>query len=149
MFNVNVQITGKKGMSDLSIPKAISAWESEVGPALLAEIRRRTPVSSAEGGGRLRDSITMSRGRSAGGITARFTSSAPYARFVEEGTGPHRIEPRTARALHWANKGESVFASGVNHPGTKANPFVRGAITALLPMMRQKLRERTEEEFQR
>lgn len=146
-MTTTVKITGKQGISNLAVPRAISAWESEVGPALLAEIRRRAPVSPTENGGRLRDSIKMSRRSTGGGVEARFTSSAPYAKFVEEGTGPHRIEAKQALALHWVSKGQSMFARSVNHPGTKANPFVHAAITALMPMMTQKLRQHTEEEF--
>lgn len=146
-MTTTVKITGKQGISNQAVPRAIAAWERDVGPALLAEIKRRAPVSATENGGRLRDSIQMSRRSSLGGVEARFTSSAPYARFVEEGTGPHRIEPRQALALHWSSKGQDMFARSVNHPGTKANPFVQAAITALMPMMTQKLRQHTEEEF--
>jgi HK97 gp10 family phage protein len=146
-FGMNVQITGKQGMSDMSLPKAITAWETEVSPAFLAEIRRRSPVSKAENGGRLRDSINISRGSGAGGAQARITSTAPYAKFVTSGTGPHVIEPRQARALHWSTRGQDAFAARVNHPGTKANPFVHDAVKAMLPMMRQKLRTRIEQEF--
>lgn len=147
-FGMSVKVTGKQGLATASLPKAIAAWESEVAPALLAEIKRRAPVSSAENGGRLRDSINISRSGSGAGVVARITSTAPYAKYVENGTGPHRIEARQALALHWTDRGQSMFARGVNHPGTKANPFVREAVTALLPMMRQKLSNNIQEEFQ-
>lgn len=149
MFNVDVKITGKQGLSDMSLAKAIRVWETEVSPAVLTEIRRRSPVSPTENGGRLRDSISVSRRGRAGGIEARFTSSVSYAKFVQDGTEPHVIEPRQALALHWTKNGSSVFASRVNHPGTRPNPFVRQAIQAMLPMMRQKLREHAEEEFRK
>lgn len=147
MFSVGIKITGKKGFSDMSVMKAIIAWEAEVAPELLAEIRRRAPVSPTENGGRLRDSIYLSRKSSGQGLEARIMSSAPYAKYVEYGTAAHIIEPRSALALHWSGKGSDVFARRVNHPGTKANPFVQQAIRALLPLMQQKLRENVEEEF--
>lgn len=149
MITTTVQITGRKGVSDLPVSKAISIWEAEVAPALIAEIRRRAPISPTENGGRLRDSINMSRRSSGGGVSVRITSSAPYAKYVESGTRPHRIEPRQALALHWSDRGRDMFAKGVNHPGTKPNPFVRQAIDAMMPMMRQKLRQNVEQEFSR
>jgi hypothetical protein len=75
---------------------------------------------------------------------AETIASANYALFVHEGTRPHTIVPRTARALRWAPGGGSTlggrpraganvrFAKRVQHPGTRANPFmVRGAQKAL------------------
>ena len=47
--------------------------------------------------------------------------------YIIEGTRPHVIEAKRARALHfyWDKKGEEVFFKRVNHPGTAPNPFVR------------------------
>lgn len=146
-FGVSVQITGRRGISDLSTMKAIRIWETEVAPVLLAEIRREAPVSSTENSGRLRDSISFSRRSSGKGVSVEFTSSAPYAKYVQDGTSAHRIEPRTGNTLHWSQNGESVFALSVNHPGTKANPFVQRAVDRMLPWMRSRLRTTVEEEL--
>jgi hypothetical protein len=75
---------------------------------------------------------------------AETIASANYALFVHEGTRPHTIVPRSARALRWAPGGGSTlggrprsganvrFAKRVQHPGTRANPFMlRGAQKAL------------------
>lgn len=66
-------------------------------------------------------------------------ASAAYAAYVETGTRPHVIVPRTAQALRFPSQGSSVTLSGrlrsggggsyvfarrVNHPGTKARPFL-------------------------
>lgn len=142
-----VKITGKQGLSDLSIPRALTIWETEVAPAVLTEIKRQAPVGQGQGAGTLRDSFSVQRSRLGGGITARFVSSAPYAKYVENGTAPHNIAPRNARALHWDNGGEDVFSPGVRHPGTKANPFVEKAIKAMEPMMRIALRTAVEKEL--
>lgn len=66
--------------------------------------------------------------------------NAPYAAAVELGSKPHVIVPKMARVLAWpsaegsrrlsgrARKGttasDMTFAAKVNHPGTKAQPFV-------------------------
>jgi hypothetical protein len=147
MFSTSIKITGKYGMSDLSILRAITVWEAEIAPALLAEVKRRAPVYP-QGGGRLRDSMYLSRRSSGQGLEARIMSSAPYAEFVVRGTSPHIIEPKSSLALHWSGKGSDVYAARVNHPGNKANPFVQQAISALMPMMTAKLRTRVQEEFE-
>jgi hypothetical protein len=66
-----------------------------------------------------------------------------YARFVEFGTRPHVIRPKTKKALAWGGtrrlsgelrKGSKAtnFARVVNHPGTRAKPYLRpGAEQAL------------------
>jgi hypothetical protein len=56
------------------------------------------------------------------GLTIRVGSSRPYALMHHEGTRPHIIRPRRAKALRWVNaRGEVVFAQVVRHPGTHPN----------------------------
>lgn len=56
------------------------------------------------------------------------TKLAPYAKFVHEGTKPHIIKAKKMKAL--ANKKSSqVFGKKVNHPGTKANPYLHKAFS--------------------
>jgi len=74
----------------------------------------------------------------AGGVRA-----VGYASHVEYGTGPHVILPRNRKALAWGGprrlsgslrKGAKAtsFARRVNHPGTRARPYLRpGAVEAL------------------
>lgn len=75
-------------------------------------------------------------------IVAGGTQQVGYAVHVHEGTRPHIIRPRRAKALRWApnaadrrltgsvrsgaaRAGRVRFAKVVHHPGTKANPFLR------------------------
>lgn len=78
------------------------------------------------------------------GKTAFVVARASYAAYVEKGTRPHVIRPRNAKVLRFPSSGTSttlagrvrtgearrlgsgayVFASKVNHPGTKAQPFL-------------------------
>ncbi|MEE3745056.1 HK97 gp10 family phage protein [Campylobacter porcelli] len=54
------------------------------------------------------------------------TKLAPYAKFVYFSTKPHMIKVKKARAL--ANKKSGVvFGKKVNHPGTKANAYLKNA----------------------
>ncbi len=75
--------------------------------------------------------------------SARVEARANYAGYVEHGTRPHVIRPKNRKALAWGGdrrlsgrlrSGSSAthFAKKVNHPGTKAQPFlVPGAKAAV------------------
>lgn len=49
---------------------------------------------------------------------------APYAVFVHDGTKPHEIRPKNKKAL----KTPFGVRKKVNHPGTKANPYLQKAV---------------------
>jgi hypothetical protein len=91
----------------------------------------------------------LARSIGPGSLTNSFAivhANANYAAFVEFGTRRHVIRPRNKKVLSWpanqsgrrlsgrarSNAGPRVFARKVNHPGTKAQPFlVPGARKAL------------------
>jgi hypothetical protein len=53
---------------------------------------------------------------------------APYAVHVIRGTRPHLIRPVNASVLAFENaNGKMIFSKLVQHPGTKANPFMQQA----------------------
>ena len=53
------------------------------------------------------------------------TSNIKYARGVEEGTKPHIITAKNKKALYW--KGAKRPVKLVNHPGSKAKPYLEPA----------------------
>lgn len=60
-------------------------------------------------------------------------ASAKYASMVDEGTKPHRIEPKKKNKHGWLawegeDAGDVHFARGVNHPGTKPYNFMEDAL---------------------
>jgi HK97 gp10 family phage protein len=60
---------------------------------------------------------------------AKIQALAPYAKFVVEGTRPHKILPVSASVLVFkAKSGDLVFTKLVRHPGTKPNPFMQRAV---------------------
>jgi HK97 gp10 family phage protein len=89
---------------------------------LLTEMEIRVPVKT----GQLRESlgVRVEANRVLIGPTAK------YAPYVEFGTQPHVIKAKNAQALVFKVGGKTVFARQVNHPGTKARPFVRPAFEA-------------------
>lgn len=59
------------------------------------------------------------------GAEGHIQSKAKHSSFLEDGTKPHRIEAKNAKALRWEGEGGVVhFARAVNHPGTKPMPFM-------------------------
>ncbi|CDF65223.1 HK97-gp10 family putative phage morphogenesis protein [Campylobacter fetus] len=60
-------------------------------------------------------------------VTIGNSKLAPYAKFVHFGTKPHIIRVKKAKAL--ANKKAGLcFGKQVNHPGTKAQPYLEDGL---------------------
>lgn len=55
-------------------------------------------------------------------------STARYSRFVHDGSRPHVIVPRRARALRFTIGGRVVFSKRVFHPGYRGNPYLASAV---------------------
>lgn len=110
------------------------------GTRIEREVKRRTPVRT----GHLRGSwATRTRN---GGWAVIVGTDKLYARFVEEGTRPHEIRPRTKKVLAWPiagrsaaglgrgpqgtrkGKGALAFARVVKHPGTKGVHMAKRAV---------------------
>lgn len=100
---------------------------TKIGKEIETEAKVLVPVRTGE----LRRSIHANRPRQVGRwrVEARVTASAPYARYVHEGTRPHIIRARNAKALHfyWPYLGRDVFFKSVHHPGTGKTPFLKAA----------------------
>lgn len=86
---------------------------NQVAAEVETDIKRNAPVDSG-------DMVRSVRRR---GNIIRI--SAPYWHFVEYGTEPHVIRPRTKKALWWPGAHHPVKM--VRHPGTPAQPFIRPA----------------------
>jgi len=90
---------------------------------LLAEMEARVPVDSGE--------LRRSLGVRIKGDKIIVGPDTPYAGYVEFGTAPHTIKPKKADGvLVFKAGGQTVYAKVVNHPGTRAQPYVRPAFEA-------------------
>ncbi|MEV5929907.1 hypothetical protein ACPCSG_26990 [Streptomyces cellulosae] len=63
-----------------------------------------------------------------GGLEGVITCDHPAVHFVLNGTRPHIIRPRRAKALRFEAGGEVVFAAYARHPGTRPNNFMAQAL---------------------
>lgn len=68
---------------------------------------------------------------------ARTPDGEFYGEFVREGTRPHVIRPKTGNVLRFEIGGQIIFATKVNHPGSKANPYHKRVLAQLTPRVNQ------------
>jgi hypothetical protein len=84
--------------------------------------------------GTLLASIRREDARGAGGPAVDVTAGIPglttYLGYEHYGTGPHVIRPRRRKALRFIAGGRVVFASRVQHPGTRGSRFLTRALNA-------------------
>ena len=99
----------------------------ESGAAIQGEAILRAP----EDEGNLKNSINLDIKNN--GLSAEVAATAEYAADVEFGTKPHKITAKNGKALAFKKDGKTVFAKSVNHPGTKAQPFLFPAFKAQRP----------------
>lgn len=95
---------------------------------IAGKARQIVPVRT----GTLRNSIKVQQARDLKGrysVGYDVEANAKYAAFVHEGTRPHVIVGNPL--LVFQVGGATVFARRVNHPGTKANPFLLRATQAV------------------
>jgi hypothetical protein len=95
-----------------------------VANSMAADMRSFAPIDT----GNLRASIkVVVEGR--GKITiGPDTFMAPYAWDVEFGTKPHVIQAKPGKVLRFVKDGQVIYTRRVNHPGTRAQPYVRPAL---------------------
>lgn len=141
-------IVGGQALDDLlqtlpaKMQKNINRAGLRAGAAvLLPEVKSRIPVDS----GALRDSAritTRARGATVSASVKVGNSVAWYAHLVEYATRPHVERPRRDQAMHFG----SATVREVDHPGTRAQPFMRPAVDTAFPSMvtavTNKIRER-------
>ncbi|GHA94685.1 hypothetical protein [Streptomyces chryseus] len=95
-------------------------------------LRRRTErvanLAERKAPGSMGDYVAWKIEQGPNGLQGVVTCDHPAVRFVLDGTRPHVIRPRRAKALRFDMGGRMVFATKVNHPGTRANNFLGEAL---------------------
>ena len=88
----------------------------------------------------LQGSLQMRPAADVGGKITGYWGSfdVNYAIFVERGTGPHVIFPRFKKALYW--KGADHPVRWVDHPGSKAYPYLMPAAEQHYPSLHLRIR---------
>lgn len=78
---------------------------------ILGEVKRQTPVVT----GIARNSVFIKEER----LAYFIGTSLNYWNVIEDGSVPHEIVPKLAKALRFEVESEFVFAKKVRHPGTE------------------------------
>ena len=118
---------------------------AEIAPVILARLKQEAPVGEERPGGRqsgrLKNSIGYKTETTPGTASLFFVSTAPYARYVIQGTrGGQMLVPQSAFALRYYNNGDFVFASSIIRGDTPKNEFNKRVATELEPFIRNALR---------
>ena len=92
-------------------------------------IEKNAKSSASVKTGHLKRSISTKMGDMEATI---HTSNLKYAPMVEFGTRPHIIRAKNKKALYW--KGASHPVKQVNHPGSKAKPYLIPAFEKEKPL---------------
>ena len=115
-------LTMVKHMSEYD--EAIKRFLAKGAIMLEVEAKRAAPVRDGD----LRDNITVFPQVRDNEISVGNSALIDYAVHVYYGTKPHVIRPKKAKAL----KTPYGYRKKVNHPGTKANPYLDNALDALV-----------------
>lgn len=130
MSRASARFIASEGGRDAEINAILQRRMRQIIRLVAADARVNAPVDTGRMAQAIKEDPIVSEGpfRVIGGVT----SHAPYSAFVHMGTRPHVIRPRNASALRFQSGGQTVFASSVNHPGTRARPFLTNAVARVL-----------------
>lgn len=130
-LTMTVDQSGIPPWQKFSWSEAGAIWSRQAGPMGLALMRAQTPVGAGPTAGHLRQTTSSRAEIQPGAVMITYYATAPYAKYPLYGTQPHVIAVRNARALRWlANRGHGpvMFATRVNHPGNKPDPWPERAM---------------------
>lgn len=145
---IRVDVRGAKELAALlkrasvKTPAETRALVQEAAFDIQSEAVALAPVNKQVGwGGRLRTSIhVMHEMAGPDAVASEAYTNVEYAPYVEYDTKPHVIMPKTKRVLAWRTGRTWHFARRVQHPGTKAQPYMRPAAEKVFPGLIRDLR---------
>jgi hypothetical protein len=115
------------------VAAAIAALDRQLGDARRTAVARAVDAGAEEA--RTNHRFQSRSGETVAGIRGYVTvstqamtvgvldSTSEASVFLNDGTRPHEIVPRNAKALRFEVGGRVVFAAHAHHPGTDADPF--------------------------
>lgn len=130
MADVSGEFSESRGELSSQVNDILTRRMRQIIRLVAADARTNAPVDTGRMAQAIKEDPITSDGPFR--VTGSVTSHAPYSVFVHEGTRPHVIRPRNASALRFKAGGETIFASSVNHPRTRARPFLTNAVARVL-----------------
>jgi len=142
-MTVTIRSSGRRPGGAFRWEEAASAWAGKSAPLAKGMLKAHAPFRT----GALRASIADRAEASPGRMMVVLYATAPQARWVLDGTRPHLIVARNARALRWLGPGGMGvrFARSVRHPGTKPNPFPDRALEPIRAVIARLFAESVQE----
>ena len=128
----DVHVTGMKELAQFLDTLAPKIQKNVLRGALRAgmkEVAVDAKAGAAVASGLMRDGLKISTNSKGGKVTASLKAKGkhgPLAHLIEFGTAAHRIQAKDGGALSF---GGGAFQH-VDHPGSKAAPFMRSALDA-------------------
>lgn len=113
-------LNGMGGMVDLDMRRRALAVQSAA--------RSQVGVNT----GRLKRSIHTRRRRNVFGPYYEVGSSVNYAYLHHEGTKPHVITPNRVQVLRFTAGSRVIYTRKVNHPGVRANRYLKDNLSLAL-----------------
>ncbi|MEU7093033.1 hypothetical protein [Kitasatospora aureofaciens] len=111
-----------------AISRSLRARGGPAERALRDRTERVASIARREAPGTMPRFIESRIEATSAGLQGVVTSTHPATRFVLDGTRPHIIRPRRAKALRFEIGARVVFARLVHHPGTRPNNFLVRAL---------------------
>jgi hypothetical protein len=144
--SIAYQLNIKPTFKDLSgrFTKAEKELIKERREQLKVQARRLVNLAEEEApraSGEFASNIRFRTFQDSEGLGFRVTTQQPLGTFIQEGTRPHPIVARRAKALHFFIGGQEFFRTSVKHPGTRPNKFMGKAVRRWKPGARRMLRE--------
>lgn len=131
----------RKALTELNAAITKGAFASATIAAKMAHVSAKTTRMFNDRTGGLRQSIKQ--GSFVGYPSTFVAAYASHARFVNDGTRPHEIRARNARALRFVMNGSVMFRARVMHPGTAPRPFMMAAFLVGWGALRRALNDHT------
>lgn len=110
------------------IARLLRVRNGPVARKLADRTRRTAQIAAREAPGTMGQYITWRVEMGPRGLQGVIVCDHPATPYVLNGTRPHIIRPRRAKALRFKVGPRTVFAAHVRHPGTAANNFLARAL---------------------
>ncbi|MFJ2882483.1 hypothetical protein [Streptomyces sp. NPDC087272] len=110
------------------VARALRLRNGVVGRRLAERTARTARIAEREAPGSMGRYVSWKVEDGPHGLQGVIICDHPATRYVLDGTRPHVIRPRRARALRFQSGGGVVFAARVTHPGTRPNNFLVRAL---------------------
>lgn len=123
---------------DQELVRGVQQAVGEAVDAGAAEARQTHDFRNRTGGVErgIRGRVVSLTARGAEGVIEATDEASSHLAY---GTRAHEIRPKNAAALNFSIAGRTVFAARVQHPGTKADPFMANAARRAERVLRQSI----------